>query len=181
MSRVTIVLAGAIAAAVLATPAAAAPGTTTKSEDLPAVKEMPLPGCEFEVLMTDRGGRTLTTTYVGDTVTRQTVTGSSIVELTGGPLQATLEFTIHERAVFDFSGDGLGATLVQQGESGLVIDPGTISGTPKLVWYGGYAKSVGRYDDTVKVPTLSSVETQSVHGLADDVCEMLVAGLKSRH
>lgn len=181
MTRVTTLLAGALAIGLLASPAAAADRTTTKSGPLPSVKDLPLPGCDFEVLMTDRGGRTLTTTYDGDTVVRQTVTGTSDVELEGGPLGVTLLFTIRERAVLDYSGDGLGATLTQQGLSGLAIDPGTISGTPKLTWYGGYAKSVGRYDDTAEVPTLSSVETQSIHGLTGDVCEMLVAGLKSRH
>lgn len=181
MRRTMILLACAAAASLLATPATAAEPTRSKSEPL-VVRNLELPGCEFEVVMNDRGGgRTLTTVYEGDDVVRRMVTGSSTVELTGGPLRVSLEFTINERAVFDLTDDGLGATVTQQGQSGLVIDPGTTSGHPRLGWYTGRAVSTGAYDDTAQVPTLSDVETQSVHGLVDDVCEMLVSGIKTRH
>jgi hypothetical protein len=173
-------LASAIAFGLLGAPAAAADGLTTKTGPLPVVKDLVLAGCDFPVLMTDRGGRTLTTTFDGETVVRQVITGSSDVELTNGATGAKLEFTIRERAAYEIGADGTTA-LTQTGDSGLAIDPGTVTGSPNLTWYAGRATTVGRLDPAEKIPLFATVEEQVVAGFTGDVCEMLQTGLKSRH
>jgi hypothetical protein len=180
MRRITFLLASGLATGLLAAPAAAADRTTPTIGPLPTVQNLPIAGCTFAVLMTDRGGRTLTTTYDGDTVVRQMITGASDVELTNASSGNTLPLTIQERAVYELHADGT-TTLTQTGQSGLAIDPGTITHTPNITWFSGTATTVGRLDATAKIPLFATVEKQSVSGLADDVCEMLETGLKTRH
>lgn len=180
MRLTSIFVVSGVAVGLLAVPAAAADGTTTKTGPLPLVKDLALAGCEFPVLMTDRGGRTLTTTYDGETVVRQVITGSSDVELRNAVSGAKLVFTIKERAVYDIAADGT-TTLTQTGVSGLAIDSGTVTGSRNLTWYAGRARTVGRLDPAEKIPLLATVDEQSVSGLGGDVCEMLLTGLKSRH
>lgn len=180
MRRITLLLGCGLAAGLLAAPAAAADGTTTKTGPLPVVQDLALAGCPFPVLMTDRGGRVLTTTFDGDTVVRQVITGSSDVELTNAVSGAKLVFTIRERAVYEIDSGGT-TTLTQTGDSGLAVDPGTVTGSPNLTWYAGRATTVGRLDPSEKIPLFATVEEQSVAGFAGDVCEMLETGLKTRH
>jgi hypothetical protein len=180
MRRITLLVACGLAAGLLAAPAAAADRTTTKTGPLTPVKGLEIAGCEFPVLMTDRGGRTLTTTFDGDTVVRQVITGSSDVELTNAVSGAKLVSTIRERAVYEIDPGGT-TTLTQTGDSGLAVDPGTVTGSPNLTWYSGRATTVGRLDPAEKIPLFATVEEQSVAGFAGDVCEMLETGLKTRH
>lgn len=179
----SILLASGIAVGLLAVPAAAtvaADGTTTTTEPLPVVEQLPIAGCEFPVLLTDRGGRWLSTTSEDGTVVRQIITGSSVVELLNNDNHKSLTFTIRERAVYETHADGT-TTLTQTGGSGFAIDPGTVTGTPNLTWYSGTATTEGRLDPTAKIPLFETVDEQSVSGLASDVCEMLRTGLKARH
>ena len=71
------------------------------------------------------------------------------------------------------------ATTLQGGSSGLVFDPGTISGAGSFTWYGGAALTTGRLDP--KTLLYTDVESQHTVGLEGDVCDMLVSGLKTRH
>jgi hypothetical protein len=176
MRRVTLFLAAALLL-IGAAPAGAV--TTTKTGPFPAFQDLRIAGCPFPVLLTDRGGRTLTTTYEDDRVVRHVVTGSSAVELKNGETGRTLTFTIKERAVYVVNDDG-SVTLTQRGSSGLLVDPGTVTGSPSLTWYGGTAATTGTLADDGTF-RFDEVTTQSLNGFGGDVCEMLVSGLKTRH
>jgi hypothetical protein len=71
-------------------------------------------------------------------------------------------------------------TLTQRGSSGLLVDPGTVTGSPSLTWYGGTAATTGTLADDGTF-RFDEVTTQSLNGFGGDVCEMLVSGLKTRH
>ena len=189
MRLLTTLLSGVVSMGVLAAPAAATAltpqDTTTTTDPLNIVKDLPIADCPqgFSVHLTDRGGRSITTVSDGREILRQTITGSSIVELTRVNGE-TLEILISERAVYEHHADGT-ATLTQQGQSGLAIDPGDPKSDPprlgSIVWYTGHAETTGVLNEGAPVPMFATVSTQSVSGLQGDVCDMLLTGLKTRH
>jgi hypothetical protein len=148
-------------------------------EPLPAVKDVPVEGCPFPVIWTDRGGRTMTTVYgaSGEVVLRR-ITGASTVVLTNGVTGLQLAFDIDETMTITPDGDGT-STVKQIGTSGLINDPGTTTGTPSFTWYGGKALTKGTID--LRALVMTDVVRQRFIGIKGDVCEMLVTGLKSRH
>jgi hypothetical protein len=68
-------------------------------------------------------------------------------------------------------------TMVQKG-TGLAVVPSSDPAGPKLVWFTGRVTSVGTFDskDLTFVP-----QSQVRSGIDSNVCDMLVAGLKTRH
>jgi YD repeat-containing protein len=163
---------------VIATPASAA-RPSTKVEPLPLVQGHTIENvCEFPVGYTDRGGRTLTTRYdrTGRMVS-QTISGTSIVELTNLATQTTEPFEIDEVQTIVYRRDGT-VNVVQSGSSGIAIDPGTSTRTPDLVWYGGLVVSRGTLERSF---LLADVTRQTRIGVEGDICDILVTGLKTRH
>jgi len=87
-----------------------------------------------------------------------------------------LAFETIGSTVVTANGDGTW-TMVQKG-SGLAIVPSGDPAGPNLAWFTGKVTSVGYFDSK----TLDFVpHTQVRSGIASSVCEMLVAGLKTRH
>jgi hypothetical protein len=68
-------------------------------------------------------------------------------------------------------------TMVQKG-TGLAVVPSSDPAGPKLVWFTGRVTSVGTFDskDLTFVP-----QSQVRSGIDSNICDMLVAGLKTRH
>ena len=60
--------------------------------------------------------------------------------------------------------------------SGLAIDADP--GDPTIAWFTGRVVSRGTLDE--RSPVLDVV-TQQRFGVASDICEMLISGLKTRH
>ncbi len=165
---------------VVAGPADAGQKLSMTSGPLPLVQGVVIDGaCPFPVIWTDRGGRTLTTWTRGEDIVMQRITGSSKVVLENGVSGLALTFDIKETATIVYDLQRGSATTVQTGPSGLVYDPGTISGTSSFTWYGGIAATSGRLDQ--KTWLYDDVEWQWHAGLEGDVCDMLVSGLKTRH
>ncbi len=99
--------------------------------------------------------------------------------LTNGASGLELTFDIKETTTIVYDQQRGTATTLQGGSSGLVFDPGTISGAGSFTWYGGAALTTGRLDP--KTLLYTDVESQHTVGLEGDVCDMLVSGLKTRH
>jgi hypothetical protein len=146
---------------------------------LPAVKDAVIHGaCSFDVLWSDRGGRTLTTWARGRSILRQEITGTSQVILTNADTKLSVTFDIDETATLLYGGRGV-VTTFQAGDSGLIFDPGTSTRAGSFTWYGGVAATRGHLDPNTLL--YSDVSWQRRFGPAGDVCEMLVTGLKTRH
>jgi YD repeat-containing protein len=177
--RSTVSLLASLALAVVVVDPASAARTSTKVEPLPLVQDHVIENvCEFPVGYTDRGGRMLTTRYdrAGRMVS-QTISGTSIVELTNLANKTTESFEIDEVQTIVYRRDGT-VNVVQLGSSGIAIDPGTSTRTPDLVWYGGLVVSRGTLDRSF---LLADVTRQSRVGVEGDICDILVTGLKTRH
>lgn len=177
--RSTVSLLASMALAVVIAAPASAAKTSTKVEPLPLVQGHVIEDvCEFPVEYTDRGGRVLTTRYdrAGRMVS-QTISGTSIVELTNLATKTTESFEIDEVQTIVYRRDGT-VNVVQLGSSGIAIDPGTSTRTPDLVWYGGLVVSRGTLDRSF---LLADVTRQSRVGVEGDICDILVTGLKTRH
>lgn len=87
-----------------------------------------------------------------------------------------LAFDTIGSTVVTANGDGTW-TMVQKGSGLAVVPPGDPIG-PRLVWFTGRVTSVGDFD----AKTLTFVPRSQVRsGIASNVCEMLVTGLKTRH
>ena len=112
-------------------------------------------------------------------IVSQRITGTSKVILTNGASGLELTFDIKETTTIVYDQQRGAATTLQGGSSGLVFDPGTISGAGSFTWYGGAALTTGRLDP--KTLLYTDVESQHTVGLEGDVCDMLVSGLKTRH
>lgn len=179
MRRVALALIVALVPSLLAVNPAAAGRATTTVEPLPVVQGHVIENvCPFPVDYTDRGGRTLTTRYDrSGRMVSQTISGTSIVELTNLATQTTEAFEIDELQTIVYRRDGT-VNVVQLGSSGLAIDPGTSTRTPDLVWYGGLVASRGTLDRSF---LLSDVTRQTRVGVEGNVCDILVTGLKTRH
>jgi hypothetical protein len=180
MRRVTVMfITTVMVLAIAASPAEAGSKLTKTTGPLPLTQGAVIQGaCPFPVIWTDRGGRTLTTWALGKGIVTQRITGRSQVVLTNGASGLALTFDIDETITiaYDQRGD---ATTVQFGPSGLIFDPGTITGTDSFTWYGGIAATSGHLDPRTWL--YSDVKWQRHAGLEGDVCDMLVSGLKTRH
>ena len=181
MRRATMVVLSAIMMlAMVAGPADAVSRLQKTTGPLPMVQGYVIEGaCPFPVIWTDRGGRTLTTWERDHTIVSQRITGTSKVVLTNGASGLELTFDINETTTIVYDQQRGTATTLQGGSSGLVFDPGTISGAGSFTWYGGAALTTGRLDP--KTLLYTDVESQHTVGLEGDVCDMLVSGLKTRH
>ena len=181
MRRATmVVLTAVMTLALVSGPADAAPRLTKTTGPLPLVQDVVINGaCPFPVIWTDRGGRTLTTYARDRDIVMQRITGSSKVVLTNGASGLQLAFDIKETTTIVYDQQRGSATTVQVGSSGLIYDPGTISGAGSFTWYGGAAATSGRLDPETWI--YNDVEWQRNAGIEGDVCDMLVSGLKTRH
>jgi hypothetical protein len=158
-----------------AQPASAA---TRAIEPEPQLVNIPVDGaCEFSVSMTDRGGLTRITTYdASKQIVRIEVRGSTVTTFTREDNGAEISLETKGSAVYTPNADGTWTEV----QKGLVfgIDTGTTTGTPNLEWVTGTVVSTGPL--TTK-PLGVDVVTQTRSGIAGDICEMLVTGLKTRH
>jgi hypothetical protein len=178
MRRLIAAAALVTAVCALAPTALAAPGTTTVSGPLPARQGVILDGiCGFPVQLDERGGLLLTTTYdASRTPVRYEISGTQTTVLTNVSNGLSLRFETLGRTTIVPNGDGT-FTMTQVG-SGLAIDAGTVSGDPTLAWFTGRVVSRGTLDQAT---LLLDVSSQVHGGVASDICEMLVTGLKTRH
>jgi hypothetical protein len=170
-----------LAASILVLSLAAAPpalASTRVVEPAPQRVDVALDGiCAFPVSMTDRGGLTKVTTYDdAGAITRIEVRGTTVAVFTRVDNGAEISLESTSTAVFKQNDDG-SWTDVQRG-LGYAIDSGVVTGTPNLEWFTGTVVSTG----TLDLKTLSlDVTSQERSGIAGDICEMLVTGLKTRH
>jgi hypothetical protein len=168
---VTVLLAGlsllAFAAPVLA---------TTRVPFVAPARSYELTGvCPFTIFAQERSGHPgfLTLDDSGEVIGVQfegsfdTVLSSSMGELAFETIGST---------VITANGDGTW-TMVQKG-TGLAVVPADDPDGPTLLWFTGRVTSVGTFDPK----DLTFVATSQVRsGIAGDVCDMLVTGLKTRH
>jgi hypothetical protein len=131
--------------------------------------------CPFTISAQERAGHSgfLTLDDNGEVVqvsfqgSYDTVLSSSLGELAFETIGST---------VVTANGDGTW-TMVQKG-TGLAVVPSGDPAGPALAWFTGRVTSVGDFDSK----TLTFVpRTQVRSGIASNVCEMLVTGLKTRH
>jgi hypothetical protein len=130
--------------------------------------------CPMALELVERDGHTVTSTYDGDTIVRTTISGSVTTEVSSS--LGAERFESIGTATVTPNPDGTW-TMVQLG-SGLAVVPRGDPEGPRLVWFTGRVTSVGAWDEKGLVFTATS---QVREGLASDVCEMLVAGIKRRH
>jgi len=161
----------------LALLAAAAPAqATTRVPFVAPARSYQLDGvCNFTIDAQERAGHSgfLTLDDSGEVIqvsyqgSYDTVLSSSL---------GVLAFETIGSTVVTANGDGTW-TMVQKG-SGLAVVPSGDPAGPNLAWFTGNVTSVGAFDSK----TLEFVpRTQVRSGIASSVCEMLVAGLKTRH
>jgi len=131
--------------------------------------------CPFTIFAQERDGHTgfLTLDDRGEVVqvryegSFDTVLSSSLGELTFETVGST---------VVTANGDGTW-TMVQKGSGLAVVPPGDPEG-PKLVWFTGAVTSSGDFD----AKTLAFEPHDQVRsGIASNICDMFVTGLKARH
>jgi hypothetical protein len=179
MRRTVVIVIACLSAVLVAAPAASAGGRLTVT----TVQYAPLQGialdgvCPFPVVMDERGSRTVTT--VSDRSGRilaQHLTSGVEAVLTNTANGVSLVFDVGATDIV-YHADGT-ATVFQYGSSGIAYDQGHVSGGPSLTWFAGTAITKGTVDQ--KDFTID-VTSQRITGLADDVCEMLLTGLKTRH
>lgn len=130
--------------------------------------------CPMALQLVERDGHTVTSTYDGDAIVRTVISGSVTTEVSSS--LGAMTFGSIGTSTVTPNPDGTW-TMVQRG-SGLAIVPATDPDGPRLVWFTGVVTSVGSWDEKGLVFTATS---QVRDGLAANVCEMLVAGLKRRH
>ena len=140
--------------------------------------DIPIDGAySFPVSMSDRGGLTRITTYdATGTIVRIEVRGTTVTTFTRVDNGAEMTLASKGSAVFTPNADGTW-TEVQKG-LGFAIDTGKNTGTPNLEWVTGTVVSTGSLE---LKPIGLEVLTQQRSGIAGDICEMLVTGLKTRH
>jgi hypothetical protein len=167
----------ALAFVVLLTVAAPPSGALTRTvTNLPALKAFVLPDACFggDVTLTERKERTLTTYLDGKDVVRYVVSGGQTTLIEKGPLQLTIDTTGTTTLLPNSDGTW---TSVQQG-SGWAFVPSSAPTGPSFVWFTGTVTSTGTLDEKTFA---FDVQTQTRSGIASDICEMLVTGLKIRH
>jgi len=166
----------AVAVPLLATQPASAATRVTDPE--PQLVNIPIEGaCSFPVTMSDRGGLTRITTYdASKQIVRIEVRGSNVTTFTRVDNGAEMTLESKGSAVYTPNADGTWTEL----QKGLVfgIDTGGNTGTPNLEWVTGTVMSTG---PLALKPLGIDVVTQTRSGIAGDICDMLVTGLKTRH
>ena len=177
MRRLISVIAFTATMCLLGQPANAAAGTTRFTQPLTARHVVLTSVCPFPVQLDERGGLIVTTTFDADkNPIRYDLTGTQTTLLTNLANGNALLFDTLGRTTIVPNADGT-ATATQVG-SGLAIDQGLTSGDPTLAWFTGTVTSTGVLDTKT---LLLDVATQQRDGLSSDICEMLIAGLKTRH
>jgi hypothetical protein len=130
--------------------------------------------CPMAIQLTERDGHTMVSSYEGDSIVRTDISGSVTTEITSS--LGALTFESLGTTTVTPNADGTW-TMVQKG-SGLAIVPRGDPEGPALVWFTGRVTSVGAwYEKTLTFEATSQVR----EGLAANVCDMLVAGIKTRH
>lgn len=166
--------------ALLSAPAGPAAADTVV-QPLPGLPDVSIDGAcgeGFPVMWTDRGGRTLSTTFDDSgEIVRQVISGSSIVEYSNPALGIVVPFDVRGTTTIVYGADGF-ATVTQKGPSFIATDMGFNTKQPVLLWGSGKAVSTGIYD---KRQHTLDVYSKSLTGRYSDICEMLVSGLKTRH
>ena len=179
MRRTLAIAISCLCALVLFAPAAhARSGPTVTTQVLAPLQGIMLDGvCPFPVRSDERGSRTLTTVYDrSGRMVAQHLTGGFDVVLTNTAKGIALPFEVGGTAIA-YHRNGT-ATVLQHGRSGIAYDQGRVSGVPSLTWFSGTVITTGTVDP--KTFTID-VTAQRRFGLQDDICEMLVTGLKTRH
>jgi hypothetical protein len=159
-----------------ATPASAA--MTRVIDPEPQKVNIPIDGaCSFPVSMSDRGGLTRITTYDSSkNIVRIEVRGSTVATFTR--VDNGAEIVLESRGTTIYTPNADGTWTWRQIGLGYAIDTGTFTGTPNLEWFTGAVVSRGALD--LKGLAIDP-STQQRLGIAGDICEMLVTGLKTRH
>jgi hypothetical protein len=168
----TVLLAG-LALLVIAVPAHA---TTTRVPFVGPARSYQLDGvCPFTIFAQERDGHPgFLTLDDSGTVIKVEYQGSYDTVLSSS--QGELTFETIGSTVVTANADGTW-TMVQKG-TGLAVVPSGDPAGPALAWFTGRVTSVGDFD----AKTLTFVpRTQVRSGVASNVCEMLVTGLKTRH
>ena len=132
--------------------------------------------CPFPVLWEERSNRTLTTVHdrTGRMIAQHLTGGFDVVlSRRDGP---ALPFEVGGTTIV-YHRNGT-ATVLQHGRSGIAYDQGGTSRPPSLTWFAGSVITTGTVDP--KDFTID-VSSQRRFGLQDDICEMLLTGLKTRH
>ena len=160
----------------VATPASAA--VTRVVEPEPQKVNIPIDGaCAFPVSMSDRGGLTRITTYDrSKNIVRIEVRGSTVATFTRVDNKA--EIVLESRGSTIYTPNPDGTWTWRQIGLGYAIDTGRFTGTPNLEWFTGAVVSTGALD--LKGLAVDPAAQQRL-GIAGDICEMLVTGLKTRH
>lgn len=175
-------LAALAASAAVALPLLAvqpASAATRVIEPAPQRIDIPLYGaCAFPVSMTDRGGLTKITTYEdAEHIVKIEVRGSTETVFTRIDNGAQIALESRNSTVYTPNADG-SWTVVDKG-LGFAIDPGKVTGSPNLEWFTGTTVTTGALD--LKTLLVIDPTSQRRTGIAGDVCEMLLTGLKTRH
>lgn len=175
-------LAALAASVVVALPLLAAPpasaAMTRVIEPEPQKVNIPIDGaCGFPVTMSDRGGLTRITTYdASKNIVRIEVRGSTVATFTRDDNKAEIVLESNGSTIYTPNADG--TWTWRQIGLGYAIDTGRFTGTPNLEWFTGTVVSTGALD--LKGLAVDP-STQQRLGIAGDICEMLVTGLKTRH
>ena len=168
---VTVLLAG------LALLASAAPAQATTRVPFvgPARSYELVRVCPFTISAQERAGHPGFLTLDGNGEVVQVQTQGSYDTVLSSSL-GVLTFETIGSTVVTANGDGTW-TMVQKGSGLAVVPPGDPIG-PRLVWFTGRVTSIGVFD----AKTLTFVPSSQVRsGIASNICEMLVTGLKTRH
>lgn len=179
MRRSLAIAVSLVCALLLWVPAASAGGRPTVT----TVQYAPLQGiildgvCNFPVQLDERGSRTVTSVFDrSGRMVAQHLTGGFQVVLTNLSNGINLPFDVGATDIV-YLRDG-SATILQTGRSGIAYDQGLVSGQRSFTWFSGAVITTGTVDP--KDFTVD-VTSQRRFGLQDDICEMLVTGLKTRH
>ncbi len=171
-------LAASVAVAMPLLVAQPASAATRVVEPEPQKINIPIVGaCSFPVSMSDRGGLTRITTYDrSKNIVRIEVRGSTVATFTR--VDNGAEMVLESRGTTIYTPNADGTWTWRQIGLGYAIDTGGFTGTPNLEWFTGAVVSRGALD--LKGLGVDPATQQRV-GIAGDICEMLVTGLKTRH
>ena len=170
---IALVLAGST---LLVVTAAAPAQATTRVPFVGPARSYQLDGiCSFTIFAQERDGHPgfLTLDDAGQVVQVQ-YHGSYETVLSSS--HGSLTFQTIGSTVVTANGDS--TWTMEQVGSGIAVVPSGDPAGPALVWFTGRVTSVGAFD----AKTLEFVpRTQVRSGIAGNICEMLVTGLKHRH
>ncbi|MGZ5128308.1 MAG: hypothetical protein ACXWZU_06025 [Actinomycetota bacterium] len=175
-------LAALAASAVVVLPLLAAPHASAAMTRVidPEPQKVNIPidaACGFPVSMSDRGGLTRITTYdASKNIVRIEVRGSTVATFTR--VDNGAQMVLESRGTTVYTPNADGTWTWRQIGLGYAIDTGRFTGTPNLEWFTGAVVSTGALD--LKGLAVDP-STQQRSGIAGDICEMLLTGLKTRH